>query len=104
MCTNKRSCYICNRKGCVKMATADAPKYIDLMNWIREQILSGEFNVGMRLPSENELGKKFLISRQTVRQATSVLESEGLLERRRGSGTYVSATKSMAKKARVILV
>lgn len=81
------------------MATADAPKYIDLMNWIREQILSGEFNVGMRLPSENELGKKFLISRQTVRQATSVLESEGLLERRRGSGTYVSATKSMAKKS-----
>ena len=50
------------------MATADAPKYIDLMNWIREQILSGEFSVGMRLPSENELGKKFSISRQTVRE------------------------------------
>ena len=40
------------------MATADAPKYIDLMNWIREQILSGEFSVGMRLPSENEFGEK----------------------------------------------
>lgn len=80
------------------MATADAPKYIDLMNWIREQILSGEFSVGMRLPSENELGKKFSISRQTVRQATSVLESEGLLERRRGSGTYVCASKSAIKK------
>ena len=80
------------------MATTDAPKYIDLMNWIREQILSGEFTVGMRLPSENELGKKFSISRQTVRQATSVLESEGLLERRRGSGTYVSASKNLIKK------
>ena len=80
------------------MATTDAPKYIDLMNWIREQILSGEFSVGMRLPSENELGKKFSISRQTVRQATSVLESEGLLERRRGSGTYVCASKSAIKK------
>lgn len=79
------------------MATVDAPKYIDLMNWIREQILSGEFCVGMRLPSENELGKKFSISRQTVRQATSVLESEGLLERRRGSGTYVCAVKSAMK-------
>lgn len=69
------------------------------MNWIREQILSGEFTIGMRLPSENELGKKFSISRQTVRQATSVLESEGLLERRRGSGTYVSATSNSVKKS-----
>ena len=39
------------------MASADTPKYTDLMNWIREQILSGEFTIGMRLPSENELGK-----------------------------------------------
>lgn len=81
------------------MGSIDAPKYTDLMNWIREQILSGEFTVGMRLPSENELGKKFAISRQTVRQATSVLESEGLLERRRGSGTYVSASSNSVKKA-----
>ena len=50
------------------MASIDAPKYIDLMNWIREQILSGEFTVGMRLPSENELGKKFSISRQFAKQ------------------------------------
>ena len=81
------------------MASADTPKYTDLMNWIRDQILSGEFTIGMRLPSENELGKKFSISRQTVRQATSVLESEGLLERRRGSGTYVSATSNSVKKS-----
>ncbi|WP_455631197.1 substrate-binding domain-containing protein [Megamonas sp.] len=81
------------------MASADTPKYTDLMNWIREQILSGEFTIGMRLPSENELGKKFSISRQTVRQATSVLESEGLLERRRGSGTYISATSNSVKKS-----
>lgn len=80
------------------MGSIDTPKYTDLMNWIREQILSGEFTVGMRLPSENELGKKFSISRQTVRQATSVLESEGLLERRRGSGTYVSASQNNLKK------
>ncbi len=83
------------------MATTDAPKYIELMNWIREQILSGDFGAGTRLPSENELGRRFAISRQTVRQATSVLESEGLLERRRGSGTYVCDTsvKSFTKAA-----
>ena len=80
------------------MAKTASPKYIDLMNWIREQIASGEFAVGMRLPSENEMGIKFSISRQTVRQATSILESEGLLERRRGSGTYIAATKSATPK------
>lgn len=77
------------KKDGVTMAATDTPKYTELMNWIREQILSGDYSVGMRLPSENELGRRFAISRQTVRQATSVLESEGLLERRRGSGTYV---------------
>ena len=80
------------------MIESDGPKYIELMEWIRSQILSGHLIQGTKLPSENELGQKFSISRQTVRQATSVLESEGLLERRRGSGTYVLSAKSQYKK------
>ncbi|MBB5335156.1 GntR family transcriptional regulator [Pectinatus brassicae] len=64
-------------------------KYVELMNWLETQILDGTLESGDKIPSENELGEKFSISRQTVRQATSVLESRGLLERRRGSGTYV---------------
>ncbi len=64
-------------------------KYVELMNWLETQIMDGSLVLGEKIPSENELGGKFSISRQTVRQATSVLESRGLLERRRGSGTYV---------------
>lgn len=73
------------------MSRQDEPKYLALMNWIKKQIACGDFSIGDRLPSENELGDLFAISRQTVRQATSVLESEGLLIRRRGSGTYIAA-------------
>lgn len=73
------------------MAKESMPKYFILMNWIKEQIAKGELKIGDKLLSENELGQKFEISRQTVRQATSVLENDGILERRRGSGTYVTS-------------
>lgn len=65
------------------------PKYVEIMNWLETEIVNGDLAFGEKIPSENELGERFSISRQTVRQATSVLESKGFLERRRGSGTYV---------------
>lgn len=44
------------------------------------------------MPSEPELARQFGIGRPTVRQALDVLVRRGMAERRRGSGTYVSAT------------
>lgn len=67
------------------------PKYIILLEWIKQQIAEGKLSLGDRLYSENMLCDMFKISRQTVRQALGLLESEGLVERRRGSGTYISA-------------
>lgn len=81
------------------ISSQNEPKYLGLMNWIRQQIADGVFSIGDRLPSEKELGDMFSISRQTVRQATSVLENEGILERRRGSGTYIASTLSAARTA-----
>lgn len=69
---------------------AEQPKHKQLSNWIREHILSGEFPNETKLLSENELAKRFDISRQTVRQSIATLVNEGLLIRRRGSGTYIS--------------
>ncbi len=68
------------------------PKYLRIVSWIKKQITDGELAVGNRLQSENELSQQFGLSRQTVRQATSILENSGILERRRGSGTYVAST------------
>ncbi|MCL2584950.1 MAG: GntR family transcriptional regulator [Streptosporangiales bacterium] len=53
---------------------------------LRRQILSGELAVGQRLPSEAELTHVFEISRETLREALRVLESESLVEIRRGRG------------------
>ena len=53
---------------------------------IRGQILAGLLERGSKLPSEQELMHTFNVSRQTLREALRVLEVQGLLEIRAGSG------------------
>lgn len=65
------------------------PKYVTLVNWIRTKVEAEKLRCGDKLYSENELSAMFGISRQTVRQAIGVLERERVVERRRGSGTYI---------------
>ena len=71
------------------MLDTNKPKHVALYNWIKEKIEDGTFKNGEKLISENTLCEKFGISRQTVRHAIGRLEQEGLVERQRGSGTYV---------------
>ncbi len=77
-------------------------KYSILANAIRNRILSGEFHMGDRLASENELSAQFGFSRQTVRQALGILEQEGFVVRRRGSGTYIAKGTPSLQKSRTI--
>ena len=65
-------------------------KYQEISQWLHEKIEDGTFAVGEKIPSENDLALKFGYSRQTVRQAVSLLESEGILTRAQGSGTFVN--------------
>lgn len=65
------------------------PKYMTLVNWIKQQVIEGGLDYGDKFYSENELVSMFALSRQTVRQAVGILEQEHVVERRRGSGTYV---------------
>lgn len=68
----------------------DRLKYIRIYNWGRSLIVSGVLKTGDRFLSEHVLEKKFGYSRQTVRAALELLEREGLVQRVRGSGTYVA--------------
>ena len=67
----------------------ELPKYMVLVNWIKQQVLSNQLKYGEKLFSENELSAMFGISRQTVRQAVGMLEQDNYVERRRGSGTFI---------------
>lgn len=62
----------------------------ELAERIRARIMNGEFAPGARLPSEMDLGREYGISRVTVRTALRTLESQGLIDVRHGSGSYVS--------------
>ena len=62
----------------------------DVADDLRTRILGGEFPPGGKLPTENELGAAYGVSRVTVRTALQLLESRGLADIRHGSGTYVA--------------
>ena len=66
------------------------PKYQIVADHLRHDIAAGIYKDGDALQTEAELKKTFGVSRQTVRQAISLLENDGLVIRRRGSGTYVN--------------
>ena len=66
-----------------------APLYRQIQSDLRERVSSGELPPGTQVETEQELMSRYGVSRATVRQALSGLVSEGLLEIRRGRGTYV---------------
>jgi GntR family transcriptional repressor for pyruvate dehydrogenase complex len=59
---------------------------------LRERILSGELPNGLRLPAERELAEQYGVSGSTVREAVRVLATVGLVSVRHGAGTFVTAT------------
>ena len=68
---------------------AEQPKYLLVADTLRREIAKGIFRDGQTLMTEEELRMRFDVSRQTIRQAIALLEADGLVDRRRGSGTYV---------------
>ncbi|MCG8360576.1 MAG: winged helix-turn-helix domain-containing protein, partial [Kiloniellales bacterium] len=56
---------------------------------LRDKIVSGDLPAGLRLPGEPTLAQDFEVSRVIVRRALARLAEEGLVERRKGSGTFV---------------
>ena len=62
---------------------------------IYQYILNTPIAIGAKLPNEFELGEKFGVGRSTIREAVKLLISRGILEVRRGSGTYVVSTTPM---------
>lgn len=66
------------------------PLYAQFEDAIASRIASGEFTVGAQLPPEHELAQQYAVSRITIRQSIQNLVRRGLLEIRRGTGTFVT--------------
>jgi len=65
-------------------------KYKDILEKVQEDIRSGRYSPGQRLPSETELVRRYGASRMTVFRAMHELQTMGLVVRRVGSGTFVA--------------
>jgi GntR family transcriptional regulator len=77
-----------------EFVTKKIPLYYQLENILREKIMSGVFAAGARLPTEAELIRLYGVGRITVRQALAALAKDGLIERRRRRGTFVTERKA----------
>jgi GntR family transcriptional regulator len=69
------------------------PRHIQITQWLNDQIEDGHFKPDEKLPSENELAKKFDVSRVTIRRALQSLESEQVIYRCQGLGSFVSDSR-----------
>jgi DNA-binding FadR family transcriptional regulator len=69
----------------------------EVTDTLRGEIADGTWKVGQRIPNETELCRQVGVGRNTVREAVQTLVHLGLLERRQGSGTYVTATSEVPR-------
>lgn len=69
------------------------PLHAEVADVLRHQILSGELSSGTKLPTLSALTVQLGVARMTVVQAMNTLESEGLIERYAGRGTFVRDIK-----------
>jgi DNA-binding FadR family transcriptional regulator len=61
-----------------------------VLNVFKEALITGKLQPGDRLPSETELSRSLSISRGSIREAMKILAAFGIVEIRRGDGTYIA--------------
>ena len=70
------------------------PIYLQIVNQVKYLVTAGKLDRGEQLPSVRRLAEQLLVNPNTVARAYRELESAGVIETRRGSGAFVSASPS----------
>ncbi len=74
------------------------PRYLQVAEELRDQILRGELAAGTALPSEPVLSERYDLSRTSVRSAIKQLKDWGLVRAEQGKGTYVRAPRQKVRR------
>lgn len=69
---------------------SNVSRYIQLASLFRQRIESGEWDVGIKIPTVKELSEQCGVATMTIRQALDILEKDGLIHRFRAKGTFVA--------------
>ena len=77
----------------------NSSKHGAISRQLATEIIAGKYRQTGRLPSEAQFVKRFAVSRPTIGRALKDLQEQGLIDRRRGSGTYVRAEQDRAQDA-----
>ncbi|ETF04109.1 GntR family transcriptional regulator [Advenella kashmirensis W13003] len=64
------------------------PRYYKIYRLLKQAIENGQYDHQEAMPGENVLAETYQVSRLTIRRSLDLLQSEGLVERRQGAGTY----------------
>jgi GntR family transcriptional regulator, arabinose operon transcriptional repressor len=88
----------------VKTARRPASKHGNVHAALLRELQSGTWKPGERIPTESQLEEQFGVSRITVARAVRDLESAGLVERRRGAGTFVRPRETSARMTFGLLI
>ena len=75
-------------------------QYQEIGEDLRAQIIQGHYPVGSRLPPERNIAEKYGVSRTIVREALLMLELQGTVDIRQGSGVYVMRIPEEHEKRR----
>lgn len=86
---------------------APTPKYVQVLNAVRQRIEDGVYLPGAALPSENQLSKEFGVARPTVLKALAILKQDGWIESHQGKASFVrgrpTARRMVPAHARAVL-
>ncbi len=80
------------------------PKYYQIEEHIRGLVSSGAVRPGHKLPSEENLARRWNLNRLTINKAIGNLVKEGLLSRQRGQGTYISDLKPRLSARNIVAI
>ncbi|MER7044733.1 GntR family transcriptional regulator [Streptomyces jumonjinensis] len=78
--------------------TGRQPKYQRIAVELKAAIEDGRYGPGDRLPGENDLMAAYAVARMTARQALGVLQTEGLVEARKGAGVFVREYRPIRRR------
>ena len=81
-----------------------SPKYQQLADVLRGELQQIASQGGGKLPTESELSQRYRMSRQTVRHALKVLEEDGLVSRRQGSGTFINGRQEAPGSRQIAVI
>lgn len=76
-------------------ANKKEPLYMQIYTYIKKEVKEGRLKVNSKLPSSRALAEELRVSRSTINQAYELLEAEGYLYTKSGSGCYVSSIESL---------